>query len=108
MGSQEKHIELRISHRGSPYVAVLGGRSPEYGFERIFNPFHRRCVRLLDGRQEQVHMLPNSSLTYEIEEVRDGKRVRWYAATLEGDATIYHISRYGEYPEMPPIELEEE
>jgi hypothetical protein len=69
-------------------------------------------------------MLPNSSLTYEIEEVRDGKRVRWYAATLEGDATIYHISRYGaqmvareaisirqairEYPEMPPIELEEE
>ena len=52
MGSQEKHIELRISHRGSPYVAVLGGRSPEYGFERIFNPFHRRCVRLLDGRQD--------------------------------------------------------
>jgi hypothetical protein len=124
MSSDETCIELRIAGSGHPYVAVLGGRSAAYGFERLFNPFPRRRVRLPDGRKEEIHSLPDADLTYEVEEVRDGQRVRWYAATLEGDPDIHHITRYGaeivakrvmsirevirEYPEMPSLELEED
>ena len=64
-------------------------------------------------------LLPDCELTYEIEEVVDGKVLRWYAATLEGDITIHHISLYGakvyarremslrrvieEHPEIQPL-----
>ena len=77
-----------------------------------------------DGRQEQIHHLPDANLTYEVEEVRNGKRVRWYGATVEGDDRVHRISPYGaelyakrlitiadviaNYPEMPLIEVEEE
>jgi hypothetical protein len=66
-----------------------------------------------------VHLLPDYDLTYEVEEVVDGKRIRWYAATLEGDPNIYRISLEGakvyarremplcdvvrEYPEQPNL-----
>jgi len=124
MNSEEKYIELRVANSGNPYVAVLGGICAKYGFERIFNPFRGRSIRHPDGRKEQVHMLPGATLTYEIKEMRDGKQVTWYAATVEGDSRIHRISRYGAemvaknampisrvidgYPEMPPIEVEDE
>ena len=124
MSSEEKSIELRISHSGNPYVAVLGGHCPKFGFQRIFNPFPRRCVRLPDGRKDEIHSLPDATLTYEVEEVRHGQRIRSYVATVEGDPNVYRISRAGaellarkampirrvidEYPEMPLIEVEEE
>jgi hypothetical protein len=66
-----------------------------------------------------VHSLPDYDLTYEVEEVADGKRIRWYAATLAGDSSLYRISHYGakvyarremplrdvvrEYPERPSL-----
>jgi hypothetical protein len=66
-----------------------------------------------------VHLLPDYDLTYEIEEVIDGKRTRRYAATLESNPNIYRISEYGakvyarremplrdvvrEYPEQPSL-----
>jgi hypothetical protein len=119
MASEENYIELRVAYPGHPYVAVLGRRSSEYGFERIFNPFYKGREFLLDGRQEQIHHLPNASLVYEIDELRDGKRARWYAATEENDPNIYRISRYGaevfarkqttirevieQYPERPSL-----
>jgi hypothetical protein len=119
MKSEEKYLELRIAYPGHPYVAVLGRRSSEYGFERIFNPFYKGREFLLDGRQEQIHHLPAANLVYEIDELRDGKRARWYAATLEDDPNIYRISRRGaevfasriqtlrqvieEYPERPNL-----
>jgi hypothetical protein len=42
MSSLEKHIELHVEHHGGPYVALVEGRSPEFGFERLFHPF--RCL----------------------------------------------------------------
>jgi hypothetical protein len=42
-----------------------------------------------------VHLLPDHDLTYEVEEVVDGKRIRWYCATLEGDPSLHRISEYG-------------
>lgn len=124
MNDEEKYIELRIEHRGHPYVAVLGGRCPEYAFQRIFNPFRVRIERQPDGRKQEVHHLPDADLTYEIDEPGGGKRVRWYAATVEGDSNLYRISRYGaevfaqkamslrqvirEYSEKPSVEVEEE
>lgn len=124
MKKEECYIELRIAGSGHPYVAVLGGRSANYGFERLFNPFPRRRVRLPDGGKDEIHSLPDGDLTYEVEEMRDGKRIRWYAATIEGDPNIHHISRHGaeavarkfmsvreavrKYPDIPSLELEEE
>lgn len=123
MKKEEGYIELRIAGSGYPYVAVLGGRSADCGFERLFNPFPRRRVRLQDGRKDEIHSLPDGDLTYEVEEMRDGKRIRWYAATIEGDKNIHRISRYGaevfakrlmsirkvieQYPEMPLLGLDE-
>ena len=124
MENEERFIELRVAGSGNPYVAVLGRRSTTFGFERLFNPFPRRRVRLPDGRKEEIHSLPDADLIYEVEEMRDGKRVRWYGATVAGDSNIHHISRYGaeivakkamlirevirEYSEMPPLEVEED
>lgn len=124
MSRDEKHIELRVSHRGGPYVAVLGGRHPEFGFERLFNPFRCYVVRHEDGSKEEIHHLPDANLVYEIDEYRDGKRVRWYAASIEGNQTLHRISRYGaemvskkrisvrrairEYPERPELDSVED
>jgi len=124
MGSEEEYIELRVAYPGHPYVAVLGKRSSAFAFERIFNCFYKGRERLPDGRQEQIHHLPDATLTYEIQEVREGKRLTWYAATVEGDSNIYRISRHGallvarnamsirdvirDCPEMPQIDVEEE
>lgn len=122
--TNEKHIELRVAYPGHPYVAVLGPRCPVYGFKRLFNPFYSRRERFDDDSQQQVHLLPDHDLTYEIEQVVNGKRMRSYVATLKGDLHLHRISRYGaevyarremplrdvvrEYPERPPIELDEE
>jgi hypothetical protein len=119
MNEKERHIELRVAYPGHPYVALLGRRSAEFGFERIFNPFYKGREFLLDGRQEQIHHLPDANLVYEIDELRNGKRTRWYAATVLGDPNIYRISRYGaeefskkqmsirevieQYPERPSL-----
>jgi hypothetical protein len=125
MPSEEKYIELRVAYPGS-CVSVLGLGCLTGYFKKAENPFPRRYERLPDGREQHVHLLPDYDLTYEIEEVIDGKRIRWYAATLEGDSTIHRISHYGakvyarremplrqvieEHPEIPPLEniLEED
>ena len=39
--------------------------------------------------------LPTFRIVFEVEEVIDGKLVRWYATTLEGDPNIHRISDYG-------------
>lgn len=123
--SSESHIELRIGYRNRPsYVALLRGRCPEFGFVRVFNPFFVRREFLPDGSREEIHLLPNASATYEVEEVRNKERIRWFAATVADDPEIHRISLLGaemvakkrisitrvihEYPEMPRIELEEE
>ena len=124
MENDDKYIELRVAYPGHPYVALLGEHSAKYGFERIFNLFYKGRVRLPDGRQEQIHHLPDDNFVYEVTEVRDGKRVTWYAATVQGDTNIHRISRHGaevlakrlmsirevieQYPETPPLEVEED
>lgn len=95
MLTEEQHIELRVAYPGHPYVAVLGPPCSLYGFKRIFNPFYSRRDRLADGSQQVVHLLPDHDLTYEVEEVVDGKRIRRYAATIEGDPSLHRISEYG-------------
>jgi hypothetical protein len=124
MANEEMFHELRVAYPGHPYVAVLGRRSSEYGFKRVFNPFYKGRIHLPNGRQEQVHHLPDASLTYEVEEVLHGKRVRWYAATVVDDENIYRISRSGaevyakrlmtireviaKYPETAQLGMEED
>jgi len=125
MQSEEKYIELRVAYPGS-CVSVLGLGCLTGYFKKLENPFERRYERLPDGREQHVHLLPDYDLTYEIEEVIDGKRTRWYAATLEGDPNIHRISQYGakvyarremplrqvieEHPEIQPLDstLEED
>ncbi|HWA95067.1 MAG TPA: hypothetical protein VG844_10750 [Terracidiphilus sp.] len=118
METEEKCIELRVSYPGA-VVSVIGEGCLTGNFKKLENPFPRRYERLSDGKEQHVHMLPEYDLTYEIEEVVDGKRVRWYCATLEGSADIYRISQYGakvyarreiplcdvvrEYPERPSL-----
>src|SRR5665213_13765 len=118
MKDEEKYIELRVAYPGS-CVSVLGPGCLTGYFKKLENPFDRRYDRLPDGSEQHVHLLPDDDFTYEIEEVVDGKRIRWYCATLEGDINIYRISEYGakvyarremplrdvvkEYPEIPPL-----
>ena len=118
MEMDEKVIELRVSYPGSRVFAIgLGCLTGK--FNKALSPFPKRYERLPDGREQHVHLLPDCGLTYEIEEVVDGKLLRWYAATLEGDITIHRISLYGakvyarremslrdvvrEHPEIPPL-----
>ena len=118
MEMDEKVIELRVAYPGSRVFAIgLGCLTGS--FKKLENPFPRRYERLPDGTEQHVHLLPDCDLTYEVEEVVNGKLVRWYAATLEGDITIHHISLYGakvyarremslrdvvrEHPEIPPL-----
>jgi len=119
METEEKSIELRVAYPGSR-VSVLGLGCWTGNFKRLENQFERRYERLADGREQHVYLLPDYDLTYEVEEVVGGKRIRWYAATLEDDNTIHRISQYGakvyarremplhdvvkEYPEIPPLE----
>lgn len=124
METDEKYIPLRVTYPGS-CVSVIGEGCWTGNFKKLENPFPRRYERLHDGREQHVHQLPDWDLTYEIEEVVDGKRVRWYCATLEGSPDIYRISQYGakvyarremslcdvvrEYPEMPnPADFHDE
>ena len=44
MNEQEKFIELRLPCAGLRYVAYLGRRNGEYGFERAFNPFRETRI----------------------------------------------------------------
>jgi len=94
MQSEEKYIELRVAYPGS-CVSVLGPGCLSGDFKKLENPFYRRRDRLPDGTEQHVHLLPDDDFTYEVEEVVDGKRVRWYCATLEGSPNIYRISHYG-------------
>lgn len=94
MQTEEKCIELRVAYPGSRVSAIGLGCLTGY-FKKAENPFPRRYERLPDGREQHVHCLPDVDLTYEVEEVIDGKLVRWYAATLEGDSSIHRISQYG-------------
>jgi hypothetical protein len=122
MKRNESFIELRVSASGGPWVAVLGGRCPVYGFQRLFNQFRVGCQRMPDGKKVEIHHLPCENFTYEIEQLVNGKRIRSYVATLNDDTKLYHISRHGalmvaqqamsirevicECPEMPPIEMD--
>jgi hypothetical protein len=125
MQTEEKYIELRVAYPGSRVFAIgLGCLTGN--FKKAENPFPRRYERLPGGREQHVYLLPDCDLTYEIEEFVDGKLVRWYCATLEGDPIIHRISQYGakvyarremplcnvvrEHPEVPPLDnvLEED
>lgn len=124
MKTHESFIELRVSASGGPWVAVLGGRCPVYGFQRLFSQCCVGCERMPDGKKVEIHHLPCENFTYEIEQLVNGKRTRSYVATLEGDRELHRISRYGalmvaqqamsirevirECPEMPQIEMDKD
>ena len=118
MEMDEKVIELRVAYPGSRVFAIgLGCLTGS--FKKLENPFPRRYERLPDGSEQHLHLLPDYDLTYEVEEVVNGSRTCWYAATLECDPTIHRISQYGakvyarremalcdvvrEYPERPSL-----
>jgi hypothetical protein len=118
---RDKIIELRLPCAGLRYVALLGRRRTEHGFERVFNPFRIGRVRLADGSKEEIHHLPDEEFVHEIQRVEDGKLVQRYIATLKGDPILHPICRRGaevfaskiqtlrqvilEYPEAPPLEV---
>ena len=125
MSEQEKFIELRLACAGLRYVAVLGRRCSELGFERCFNPFRFTRIRLPDGSKEEIHHFPDDDFVHEVQRVEDGKLVYRYFATVKGDLTLHSISRRGaevyasriqtlrevieEYPEMPnPADFKDE
>ena len=118
METEEKFIELRVAYPGSRVFAI-GIGCLTGSFKKLENPFPRRYERLPDGSEQHLHLLPDYDLTYEVEEVVNGSRTCWYAATLECDPTIHRISQYGakvyarremplhdvvrEHPEIPPL-----
>jgi hypothetical protein len=95
MSSEEKYIELRLPLRGLPYVALLIAPCPQYGFERAFDVFRIGAERREDGSVEVIHHLPDEDSVYEIDQVKDGRRLRWYAATVKGDPVLHRIRRFG-------------
>ena len=95
MSSVEKYIELRLPLRGLPYCALLTGACPRYGFERAFDVFRVGAERLEDGSVVVVHHLPDADNIYEIDEVKEGRRLRWFAATLKGDPVLHRIRKFG-------------
>lgn len=95
MSSEEKHIELRLPLRGLPYVALLIAACPRYGFERAFDVFRLGAERREDGSVEVIHRLPDEDNVYEIDQVLDGRRLRWYAATAQGDPVLHRIRKFG-------------
>ena len=120
MSEQAKFHELRLPCAGLRYVALLGRRDGEYGFERDFNPFRVGRVRLADGSKEEIHHLPDDDCVHEIQRVENVKLVYKYIATLKCDPVLHPISRRGaevfasrmlpmrqvieEYPEIPPLD----
>lgn len=125
MQIEQDYIELRVSYPGA-VVSAIGLGCLTGNFKKAKNSFLYRYDRLDDGTEQHVHCLPTCDLTYEIEEVIDGKLTRWYCATLDGDPTIHRINQYGaklyarremplrqvieEYPEIQPLDntLEED
>jgi hypothetical protein len=119
MASDQRFIELRLPCAGLRYVAVLGRRSSEFGFQRCFNPFRFTRIRLSDGSKEEIHHLPDEDFVHEIQRVENGKLVCQYLATVNGDPNLHRISRRGaevyasriqtlrqvieEYPERPSL-----
>ena len=95
MSEQEKFIELRLPCAGLRYVAVLGRRCSELGFERCFNPFRFTRIRLPDGSKEEIHHLPDGDFVHEIQRVEDGKLVYRYLASVKGNPNLHPICRRG-------------
>ena len=95
MNSEERYIELRLPLRGLPYVALLVGTCPRYGFERVFDIYKAGAERLEDGSVEVIYHLPDEDNVYEIDKSRSGRRLRWYAATLKGDPVLHRIRKFG-------------
>lgn len=95
MNSEEKYIELRLPLRGLPYVALLTAACPRYGFERAFDKFRIGAERRKDGSVEVIYHLPDEDNVYEIDQVKDGRRLRWYAATVKGDHVLHRIRKFG-------------
>jgi len=95
MSNEEKYIELRLPLRGLPYCALLVGACPRYGFERAFDVFRVGAERREDGSVEVIHHLPDDDNIYEIDQSKDGRRLRWYGATLKGDPVLHRIRQFG-------------
>jgi hypothetical protein len=95
MNNNERFIELRLPLRGLPYVALLLAACPRYGFERAFDVFRVGAERREDGSVEVVHRLPDKDNVFEIDQSKDGRRLRWYAATLKGDPVLHRIRKFG-------------
>lgn len=95
MSEQERFIELRLGVKGLHYVAQLGRRSTQFGFQRSFNPFRFTRIRLEDGSKVEIHHLPDEDSVHEVQRVENGKLVQEYLATLKGSAVLYPISRRG-------------
>jgi hypothetical protein len=95
MSSDKKHIELRLPLRGLPYCALLTGVCPRYGFQRAFDVFRVGAERRKDGSVEVIYHLPDEDNIYEIDQSKDGRRLRWYAATLTGDPVLHRIRQFG-------------
>lgn len=122
MSNEDKFIELRLPLGGLPYVALLLGVCPRYGFERAFDIFRIGAERLADGSVVVVYHLPDADNIYEVDQSREGRRLRWYAATLKGDPELHRIRRFGAelivqkrmsirevldvFPERPPFVVE--
>lgn len=95
MSEQERFIELRLGVKGLHYVALLGRRSTQFGFQRSFNPFRFTRIRLEDGSKVEIHHLPDEDSVHEVRRVENGKLVQEYLATLKGSAVLHPISRRG-------------
>lgn len=95
MSSEDKYIELRLPLRGLPYVTLLVGVYPRHGFERAFDVFRVGAERREDGSVVVVHHLPDMDNIYETYEMKEGRRLRWYAATLKGDPGLHRIRQFG-------------
>ncbi len=95
MNNDERFIELRLPLRGLPYCALLVGACPRYGFERAFDIFRVGAERQEDGSVEVIHHLPDDDNSFEIDQSKDGRRIRWYAATLKGSPKLHRIRKFG-------------
>lgn len=95
MSSEEKYIELRLPLRGLPYCTLLTGVCLRYGFRRAFDVFRVGAERREDGSVEVIYHLPDEDNIYEIDQSKNGRRVRWYAATLKGDLVLHRIRQFG-------------
>jgi hypothetical protein len=95
MSNGEKYIELRLPLRGLPYCALLVAACPRYGFERAFDVFRVGAERQQDGSVVVIHHLPDEDNIYEIDQVKEGRRLRSYAATLKGDPVLHRIRKFG-------------